>query len=494
MQDSRIFLFAFFLALSHNPNMELFKHQADVLERSKDLAAFALFWQMGTGKSCLTLRTAAHLKESGEIDAVLVVAPNGVHRNWIDEEIPRWLAEAANQSRYWESSKAGTKRHQHEFEAALSLPFVIVAITYEGFMTERALKYMRRFLSKRRVLMVLDESTKIKSPSAKRTSKLVAAGRLAKYRRILTGTPVANSPFDVYTQMRFLDDGFWRARGFKTLSEFKVFYGNFKSMEFVDQQGRRRQWNQIVSYRNLAHLQDLLAPVSSRVLKEDVLDLPPKMYSKRYFDLSKEQQRVYRELRDEQFAVLSGGEIITAALAMTVLLRLQQVTSNYLPNEGEALVPIDKTNPRLQCLADLVEEVAGQAIIWARFREDVNQIMGLLGDDAVRYDGAVSSDDRVLAKNRFQAGEVKYFVANPAAAATGLTLTAAKTVIYYSNSFRLEDRLQSEDRAHRIGQDLPVQYIDIVAPGTVDMKIVGALRDKVSIASAVTGDPFKEWI
>lgn len=474
--------------------MKLFKHQSEVLERSKDLAAFALFWEMGCGKSAAILKTAEHLYNRGEIDAMLVVAPNGVHRNWIDEEIPRWFAEDANHARYWESPKAGTKRHQQEFEAALKLPFVVVTISYEGFMTERALKYMRRFLAQRKVLMVLDESTKIKSPSAKRTKKLVAAGRLAKYRRILTGTPVSNSPFDIYTQMRFLDDNFWKARGFKTLAEFKVFYGIFKSMEFVDQQGRRRQWNQVVSYRNLQHLQDLIAPASSRVLKEDVLDLPPKMYSKRYFDLSKEQQRVYRELRDEQFAILAGGEIISAALAMTVLLRLQQVTSNYLPNDGEDLVQIDKVNPRLQCLADLVEEVAGQAIIWARFREDVNQIMALLGEDAVRYDGAVSSDDRVLAKNRFQNGEVKYFVANPAAAATGLTLTAAKTVIYYSNSFRLEDRLQSEDRAHRIGQDQPVQYIDIVAPGTVDMKIVGALRDKVNIANAVTGDPFKEWI
>ena len=465
-----------------------YAHQERVLLESRDLTNFALFWEMGTGKTKLILDTVAHLRDAGKITAVLVVAPNGVHRNWIEDEIPKWLP--GINAKAWISGKAGSQRHQKEWEALLKQPFPFAAFSYDGLMTDRAVKYLRKFFDAHRVFMVLDESTKIKSPGAKRTMKLLAAGKRATHRRILTGTPVANSPFDIYSQMKFLDPAFWKERGFQTQAEFRNHFGIIKTME----NERHQRWEVVVAYRNLNELQSILAPVSSRVLKEDALDLPPKIYTKRYFELSAEQVRVYREIRDEAIALLASGAIVTAPLAVTRLLRLQQVTSNYLPTEDEPATDIGTHNPRLDCLAELLEEMQGQAIIWARFRRDIDQIMALLGDKAVRYDGAVNSDDRVANKNKFQAGEAQYFVGNPAAGATGLTLTAARSVIYYTNSFRLEDRLQSEDRAHRIGQNFPVQYIDIVAPGTVDVHIVAALRDKVNVAASVTGDQLREWI
>ena len=473
-----------------------YAHQSRVLAESRDAPTFALFWEMGTGKTKLTLDTIAHLRDNDRIDAVVVVAPNGVHRNWIEDEIPKWLP-APVQPYAWLSGKAGTKRHESAVASLLTAPFPFLAFSYEGLVTERAVKYLRKVFEKRRVFMVLDESTRIKTPGAKRTMKIVAAGKHAAYRRILTGTPVTNSPFDVYSQMKFLDPDFWKKAGFGTLAEFRNHFGIFKTME----NDRGQHWEQVVAYRNLSQLQALLAPVSSRVLKSDALDLPPKLYTKRYFDLSPEQVRVYREIRDEALTLLASGELVTAALAITRLLRLQQVTSNYLPvddgSEDIVLVPITDRNPRLECLLELVDEIEGQAIIWARFRRDIDQITeGLVaaGHSCARYDGKVGSDGRVAAKAAFQKGDVKFFVANPAVGATGLTLTAARTVIYYSNSFRLEDRLQSEDRAHRIGQHHPVQYIDIVAPGTVDTHIVAALRNKINLASQVTGDQLKEWI
>jgi SNF2 family DNA or RNA helicase len=469
-----------------------FKHQADELLNSGDKIFHAIFWDQGTGKTKLMLDNVVHLARKGEIDAVLILAPNGVHRNWIEEEIPKHLGNGLFAD-FWTSSKAGTQRHQRRFKAALTDKFPIVAMTYEGFMTARGKAWAKKFLTKREVMFILDESTAIKTPGAKRTKTLVAAGKYAKYRRILTGTPATNGPFDVYSPLRFLDNGFWKRHGFPTFTEFKHHFGIWQKGHNSEQ---GRDYEFVTGYRNLDQLKRMLDPVSSRVTKDEVLDLPPKLYSKRQFELSKEQKRVYEEIRNEALAFLASGDLVTAPLAIVRLLRLQQVTSNYMPVDDDGpLVPIDpKKNPRLDCLGALLEEVNHQAIIWAKFRKDIDQIMDLLGKKAVRYDGATDSDARAAAKAAFQAGEAQYFVGNPAAGGMGLTLTAARTVIYYNNSFRLVDRLQSEDRAHRIGQPHPVDYVDIMATGTVDVRIAASLRAKVDVMSKITGDKLREWI
>ena len=477
--------------------LERFEHQQRLLDETRTLREHAVFWEQGTGKTRFTLDTMMELAREDLVDSALVLAPNGVHRAWIEDEVPEWVGDVPGvTSVFYTSSKAGTKRHQAMLDAALSAPFCIVAMSYEAFMTKRGNAFAKKLFKKRRVFMVCDESTMIKTPGAKRTKSIVAAGKYATARRILTGTPVANSPFDVYTQVRFLDDGFWKRNGFKTYSEFKNYFGVWKT-GYNSERGKEFQF--VVSYRNLDRLQALLSQISSRVLKADVLDLPPKSFSKRYFDLTPEQWRVYREVRDEAMTFLSSGELITAPLAITRLIRFAQITSNYLPTEGpedEPFKPIDSAkNPRLDCLAATVDEVANhQMIIWARFVRDIDQIVDMLGKSVVRYDGKVNDDDRALAKKRFQAGDAQYFVGNPQAASMGLTLHAAETCIYYNNTFRLLDRQQSEDRAHRAGLKHPVQYIDIVAPGTVDVKIVESLRGKVNIAAAITGDELREWI
>ena len=215
---------------------------------------------------------------------------------------------------------------------------------------------------------------------------------------------------------------------------------------------------------------------------------------------------------------LDGDTPVIAALAITRLLRLQQITCGYLPtdDEDEPLYVIPGANRRLDLLCDLIEAQQQKTIVWARFQMDITLILAELkkrGIKAVRYDGLVNDDERAEAKALFQGERALYdrgqvvgretippeeqaqvFVGNPAAGATGLTLTAAKTVIYYSNSFKLIDRLQSEDRAHRIGQDNSVLYIDLVAEDTVDEKVVEALRNKFNVASQITGDRLKDWL
>jgi SNF2 family DNA or RNA helicase len=256
-----------------------------------------------------------------------------------------------------------------------------------------------------------------------------------------------------------------------------------------------QRFQQLVDYQNLAILNKVVDRMGERLLKDDVLDLPPKLYDKRTFDMTPEQKRIYGELKREFIIWLDNGDMITAPLAITRMLRLQQVTSGYCPTDDGGVLRITP-NARLTCLMDLLEDVPHQAIVWAKFQDDIDQISEAIGhDNCVVYDGRVSQVDREVRRAAFKAGEVQYFVANPAAAGEGLTLHMAKTVVYYNSTYKLGDRLQSEDRAHRAGMDdRPVQYIDIIARGTIDAAILRALRTKVDLAAQVTGDRIRQWI
>jgi SNF2 family DNA or RNA helicase len=191
----------------------------------------------------------------------------------------------------------------------------------------------------------------------------------------------------------------------------------------------------------------------------------------------------------------SDGEIVDGELAIVRLLRFQQVLCNYVPTDGSPKRQIAAKNPRLNLMEEIRDETHRPAIIWARFTSDVDQLMDLLGNSAVRYDGAVTADEAERAKAAFQAGDAKWFVGTAQKGGPGLTLTQAKSVIYYSNSFKLVDRLQSEDRAHRAGMDEhPVNIIDLICAGTVDERIVQSLRDKREISAQVLGDEIREWL
>lgn len=521
-----------------------FKHQLAEWEQSKDLPARAIFWEQGTGKSKLIIDTIAHLYESGKIDAVIVVAPNGVHRNWVENELPVHLPEkTANNAiaMAYSTARAGTKYHQRALEQArFHKGLSIITFSYDALLTKRAKDFLNHFFKERKLLYVLDEAHYIKNPQAKRTKAILKSAKFAEYRRILTGTPIAQGAFDTYSIIKFLDPDYWKVNGFGTFTEFKHYFGIWQKQRL--QSGDKREFEVLVDYRHLDKLQQLLVPISTRLTKDEVLDLPPKLYQKRTFELSPEQQKLYRELRDDFVTWINNtdceqcggtGEIIdgdyvyqcecaelpvVADLAITRLLRLQQITSGYLPteDEDEPVHVISGKNRRLEALLDVINQTGHKVIVWARFQLDIDLIMNELskaGVPAVRYDGKTSEVERAIAKEKFQGEravyhngqvigkepvpedeQVKVFVGNPAVGATGLTLTAARTVVYYSNSFKLVDRLQSEDRAHRIGQTGSVLYVDIIAEDTVDERIVQALSDKLDIANQITGDELKEWI
>lgn len=562
-----------------------FAHQREEWNRSRELEARAIFWEQGTGKSKLTIDTACWLYLLGRIDAVIVVAPNGVHRNWVENEIPDHVPDAImarSRAFFFQSPRADTKWHKQAVRSLLHFQGLAwFTISYEAFMTAAGKRAMIDFLDKRRVLYVLDEGHYIKTPGADRTKSILKSAKYADYRRLLTGTPIAQGPFDAWSEIKFLVETYWDQHELSTFTEFKTHFGVFRKVRNYHVKSffnpKTNRWEKagpdgalvdtLVGYKNLDQLNELLKPIASRVTKDEVLDLPPKLYTKRYFTMSPEQQKLYRQIRDEYVAWLETGataevspagpgllpagpcptcggrrEIeldgyiypcgdcadaadlpdgdtpVFAALAITRLLRLQQITRGYLPtdDEQEPVYMIPGPNRLLTAICDDIETRQHKTIVWARFQLDITLIIEELkrrGIRAVRYDGLVNDDARAEAKALFQGERPVYergqmvarvpippeeqamvFVGNPAAGATGLTLTAAKHVDYYSNSFKLIDRLQSEDRAHRIGQHNEVLYTDWIAEDSVDEKIVESLRSKFNIASQITGDRLKEWL
>lgn len=481
--------------MTYQYKTEPFSHQREIDEKTWDRVNYALFWEQGTGKTKAAIDTISRQYLAGMIDAVLILAPNTVHANWADEfEVHCPIPADDLHVFVYHSSKAKNKSAKWAMARAMDwTKLSIVCMTYEAFCTKEGKKFRDKFLTKRKAMFVCDESQRIKSPKTKRTKAVVAAGKKALTRRILTGTPITNSPFELYSQVRFLDPEFWKRMGYDLFSVFRARFGVYEK-EWI----RDREIPILKHYRNLDELAEIMKEIGSRVTKEEVLDLPPKLYKTVRFDLTTEQRKVYNSLRDLYIAEFEDGEEITAAMAIVRLLRLQQIASGYVPvdnDDSPVLRRIGDKNPRLDTLKEILEDLPHQAIIWARFHQDIDDVMELLGDRAVQYDGRITSPEaRRDNLARFKYRDAQFFVANAAAGGTGLTLVEAKTVIYYTNSFNLEHRLQSEDRAHRIGQDQKVQYIDLAARNTVDTRIIQALRNKQTISAMVTGDAWKEWI
>jgi len=493
-----------------------FAHQRTIFEERGERVADAHFLEMGTAKTKINLDSAANLYLKGKINGLLVIAPNGVQRNWINEEIPIHMSEAVvptMRCMVWKPTSAGTQKHQKEALALLSHKgLAVFAIGYDAAMTARGRDMVRKFLTKRDVYMALDEAHNIKTPGIKRTKALLAAGRLAKYRRVLTGTPITNAPFDVYTQIKFCYPDFWTTKGLGSFSAFKTFFGIWeKGVKYNPVTQKTEEYPNCVGYQNLTLLHKWLGEVSVRVLKSEVLDLPPKLYATRSFEMSTEQRRLYNQLVNEFTTTMANGVEISAPLAIVRMLRLQQVLSGYLPNEtfdedgyptgSKVLVPIGDNNPRLDCLEELVDTipVGHKTIIWAKYNEDVTQILAMLARNkrsAVRYDGLVKDSEKEKNKIAFQfdAEGPEFFVGTPSSGGSGLTLTSAKLMIYYNNSHKLLEREQSEDRVHRAGLKHSIQYIDLFAEGTIDTHIIRCLRQKMNVAAIVNGDRLKEWL
>ena len=470
-----------------------YNHQLIALEKFWAQKTYALFMEMGTGKSKVLVDNIAMLYDRGAIRAALIVAPKGVYKNWNDIEMPVHLPDHVEHTKVmWEANI--TKKKQLEldtlFDGGTDLKILIMNV--EAFSTNKGLDFAHSFLNifMGKALIGIDESTTIKNPTAKRTKNILKIGNLASYRRILTGSPVTKSPLDLFSQCLFLDpyhlgyDSYYAYRSRYALMLDRNFGG--RKVQIVD------------SYRRLGELAEKLDSFSYRVLKEDCLDLPPKVFTKRVVELTDEQDKIYAQMKQMALALLND-KVMSTVNVMTQLMRLHQVTCGTFKADDGTITPLK--NNRLTALLDCLEEVEGKVIIWATYREDIKKIVETLkkayGEaSTVEYHGGVDTAYRQdhIAQFQDKTSPTRYFVGNPQTGGYGITLTAANTVIYYSNSYDLEKRLQSEDRAHRIGQTGSVTYVDLIAEGTIDENIVKALRSKINIANEIMGEDIKDWI
>jgi len=471
-----------------------FDHQIDALEYGWNKAEFGLFMEMGTGKSKVLIDNMAMLYLDGQINFALVIAPKGVYRNWVAKEIPEHMSDdIRHRVIRWVSGP--NKKQKEEMRSVqdtfdgLTI-FVMNVEAYSSLKGQKAGQWMSRMLGSRGMIAI-DESTTIKNHKAKRTKSLMKIAVGFKYRRLLTGSPVTKSPMDIYSQCEFLRPGLL---GFES---FYAFQGRYAIVQ------RRTMgaaaFQQIVGFRNLDELTQRIDMFSFRVLKKDCLDLPDKIYTARYVGMSTEQFKMYDQIRRHAMVLFDNGEMSTAPAVITQMLRLQQIMSGHLKtDDGDMLYFPSK---RMDALEEIVNEHSGKAIIWSRFRYDIISITEMLNKKfgqgcAVSYFGDTSDDDRAAAVLNFQNPNhpLRFFVGNPATAGYGLTLTEANLVVYYANDFNLETRIQSEDRAHRIGQKNNVTYIDLVCEGSIDERIVKALRAKIDIGAKVLGEDAREWL
>jgi SNF2 family DNA or RNA helicase len=390
----------------------------------------------------------------------------------------------------WESTAGKSKEKELNTLFKSSYDLHILIMNVEALSTKKGKQFAEKFLSCHKTLMAIDESTTIKNPGAARTKNIIALGKNVSYKRILTGSPVTKSPLDLYTQCWFLDPWLLDQQSYYS---FRTRYALLRKIMVSG-----RQIEIVVGYRNLGELSEKIKPFSHRVLKDDCLDLPSKTYMKRTIQLTEEQNKVYKQMKEIALATLNG-KMTTTHNVITQLMRLHQITCGHFKSDDGQTQKI--ANNRLAELMDVLSEMEGKAVIWAHYRYDIEVIVEAIkkeyGDNSVvTYYGDTTTDDRQKAIKLIQNPEspVRFIVGTPQTGGYGITLTGASTMIYYSNGYDLEKRQQSEARIDRIGQEKPMTYIDIIAEGTVDEKIVKALRTKVNIATEIMGEELKDWI
>lgn len=484
-------------------------HQLREFEASADLPARALFWQMRTGKSKVVIDTACHLYREREIDAVVVVAPNGVHENWLRRELPihhwdsvdrrelAWRTRTAGTAMAKETgwvSKEDRERWRHEHEAwwdkaramLKSRDLAWFTFNSESMTRDDVRRLIARIVRNRRLLIVFDESHDFRRPGSKRTKMARALARKCPYRRILTGTPVTNSPLHAFSQYELLEPG---ALGFSKYGDFKDRYAEYT----MESNRRGHRYPVLKEYRNLDELQERMAPWSSVVLRSDCHDLPDLVRRTRDVAMSDEQLRLYRELH-RTFVLEVDGQEVSVGESAARLAKLQQVVSGFLIDEFKDVHTIPGPCPRLDAVSDEVYLCPGKIIVWCRFREDMDRVANRLtadGHEVVQYHGRTSDDEKARVRELFAPGaenEVKALVGWPA---QGLDLSAAAEIVWYSHTFDAIMREQADERATAIGGE-NVSVVDVRVAGSVDDYILDNVLDKVSVAEALAGSGMQE--
>jgi Mesyanzhinovviridae DNA helicase len=490
--------------MSYQPKTDHLKHQAKLFAEHAEQAVLAVFNEQGTGKSKSYIDMVAHAYEQKRINALLLVAPKGVERNFAIKELPKhWPDRLQREVFIYQTKQAKNKRssldvsgfarnggeEDREFIMKYDGGIPIVCISYSALVTDLGKAFAKRFLQKHKAAYILDESHFIKSPSAVRTKTIVASGAYAEFKRIGTGTPMgAEGPLDLYSQIRFLDPEFWKLRNIPDFACYKAFVGDWVRID---------NWDKLLRWKNLDKINEWLQEISVRVLKADVLpDLPAKLHTRHFIELPAEHRRVYSQVKDDLRAELMSGVEMDIKNRLVVLRKLLQVASGYIKDTTTGLThPINDDLPRIDACEDWCDASNTQGIIWTRFRHDADLLVKRLGLERVaRYDGAVDDEQRAINLEAFERGDKQFFLANPRVGGTGLTLTQASRQWHHGVDVDPVALKQAQDRSHRPGQHNAVLYTYCVAQDTVDEQVIDTLLANEDVSRTILGDKFSELL
>lgn len=445
-----------------------YRHQLDGLRQTAEFKRWALLMEMGTGKSKLSIDTAAYLWAKGEIELLLVVAPSGVNEKWVDQEIvnhlPDWVPRRAISTNTTNLLKSlDWLLEEPNFDGLL-----VLAINTECFSFAKQLDLLIKSVAPYDTLLVIDEATRFKNTDTSRWKAMLPLARNVKYCRILTGSPVTRHVDDLYGQFKLLMES---VAGERTLTGFRARYCEMETTT---------KYNKVVGSRNVDELREWLHQHSFIRRKKDCLDLPEKVFVERTAPLSAEQRKHYNALRDELITYIDNVRI-DADQVMARLTRLAQVCSGHLVNpETREVLPLD-CKPRFDALRDIVAESDAKVVVWTRFVPEAERVAEVL-PGFVLYTGRQSVEQRSKNLWALQHGDAPGLIGTMAAGGIGLDMTAASQVIYFSHTWNAEHRWQSEDRTHRIGQKLSVTYHDLIAPGTVDRAMRASNNRKLKVS------------
>jgi SNF2-related domain len=477
--------------LNYQTKVEPYKHQSEALARMQGMQAFALLMAMRTGKTKVLLDDFGRLEYNKKVNDLLVIAPAGVYRTWV-QAMTDHLSDDLRERiaiHVWSSAATGIKAEkERELFLLKRTPRVLLMNVEALSAVARAKNFCLQFLHEpKRAMIAVDESTIIKTPGARRTKFVnrVLASRGA-YRRILSGLATPRSPLDLYCQFEFLDPSIL---GFHSFYTFRARYAILKNMLFGG-----RSVPIVVGYRDTEDLKRRIDPYSYRVEFRPQI---PSTYTIREVTLTDEQKRIYADIKKFATTKLADGSHVTATIVIAQILRLHQVLCGYTRDETNVQHEIPER--RTDELLTLLEDYNGKAIVWCSYDYSINKVCKALhkeyGPQAVaRFWGGNVNTREAEEQEFFNNPTCRFMVATPSAGGRGRTWSNADLVIYYSSTDNLEHRDQSEQRAQGLDKMRQVDYIDLIAPGTVETKILQALRKKINMASVINGDNYKDWL
>lgn len=493
------------------------KHQQEALDKFGGREYYALFGEMGTGKTWIALADIFKLHIERKINRALVAVPSGMQPTWlhaIESFKPSGIEVFAQEYGGDNRKKIARSKWRQSFEARLRVPddeeLRILVINHESFSCAGGLDILERFLVPRhrdKTVLVVDESDAFKAKARgphkrngnvrpNRSFNLLKFRECASFRRIMTGTPIADRPFDLYTPLSFLSPSILEEKTYqsyissityptrnRSLVNAIMRKNPYSGIPYIPQ---KNEDNEII-YRNLDDVMARIKPHAHRITKEECLSLPEKIYRKEYYHLSLKCRQQYDFLRKELSLDWNGDMMDYDAL--TVVTKLSQVVGGFiLSKDGDPIV-LDKAPNKLElCISSVKYALTGgeSVIVWCRYRHEVWQIVEKLIDSDVPncfcITGETSQAERRDIIDHFTGRKNTVLVTTPASCGAGYNFQNASVMVYYNNTWALRDRQQSEDRAHRIGQKSKVTVIDLVCEGTIDEDIVKAVYNKNKVS------------